>query len=150
DIADAGKDVRALVSDLRAELAVRGPVAVFGSARASVPMVLGWPRATILLPGSAVKRLDRAQLRAVLAHELAHIQRRDYLTNLLQIAADTILFHHPGARWVSRRIRMEREYCCDDAAVAVGDARAYAHALAALDDARADCRWAIAARSGTL
>jgi beta-lactamase regulating signal transducer with metallopeptidase domain len=52
---------------------------------------------------------------------------------------------------VSRQIRTEREYCCDDAAVAVsGDAHTYARALAALEDARSDQPLAVAAASGTL
>lgn len=87
----------------------------------------------------------------MLAHELAHVRRRDYLANLIQMAAETLLFHHPAAHWISRRIRTEREYCCDDVAVSVGtDPADYARALAALDDARDDCRMAVAAASGTL
>jgi len=97
------------------------------------------------------RRTQPKQLRAILAHELAHVRRRDYLANVVQIAAEALLFHHPAARWVSRRIRTEREYCCDDVAVHAGAAPAdYARALAALDDARDDCRLAVAAASGTL
>ncbi len=139
------------LSDLRARVHVPGPVQLFESARAGVPMVLGWRRPVILLPPRAIADLSPDQLRGVLAHELAHVRRRDYLANLFQIAADACLFHHPAARWVSRRVRIEREYCCDDVAVAIGgDAREYARALAALEEARADCRLAVAAASGTL
>ena len=114
-------------------------------------MVLGWLRPVILLPSGTAGSLAPRQLRAILAHELAHVRRRDYLANLIQMAAETLLCHHPAAHWVSRRIRTEREYCCDDVAVSVGsDAADYAHALAALDDARDDCRLAVAAASGTL
>jgi beta-lactamase regulating signal transducer with metallopeptidase domain len=148
---EAGEDVRAVVAELRASLSVTGGVDVFGSAVATVPMVLGWRRPVILLPARSMDELDADQLRAVLAHELAHVRRFDYLANLLQLAADALLFHHPAARWVSRRIRIEREYCCDDVAVMTGrDRCGYARALAALEDARADCRPAVAAASGTL
>ena len=150
-LGDAGAAVRGAIADLRARLAVRPAVDVRSSARAGVPMVLGWRRPIVLLPLSAVRALRADQLRAILAHELAHVRRRDYLANLGQMAAETLLFHHPAARWLSRCVRTEREYCCDDVAVAAGgDAAAYARALATLEDARGGCRLAVAAASGTL
>ena len=151
DLADAGEPVESVVAELRARLSLRTSVDVHRSSRASVPMVLGWLRPVILLPSGTAGSLAPRQLRAILAHELAHVRRRDYLANLIQMAAETLLFHHPAAHWISRRIRTEREYCCDDVAVSVGaDAMDYARALAALDDARDDTRLAVAARSGTL
>ena len=151
DLDTAGEPVEAVVEELRSKLSVRTSVNVQRSGRASVPMVLGWLRPVILLPAGAAAALAPRQLRAVLAHELAHVRRRDYLANLIQMAAETMLFHHPAARWISHRIRTEREYCCDDVAIGVGeDAVEYARALAALDDARDDCRLAVAAASGTL
>jgi beta-lactamase regulating signal transducer with metallopeptidase domain len=148
---DAGDQVHGVLEDLRRQMRPDVSVAVRASARATVPMVLGWRRPIILLPSGTASRLRLDQLRAILAHELAHVRRRDYLANLFQIAAETLLFHHPAARWLSRQIRAEREYCCDDAAVRVaGDAVAYARTLAALEDARTDCRLAVAAGSGTL
>jgi beta-lactamase regulating signal transducer with metallopeptidase domain len=151
DLETAGEAVRATVEDLRARVRVNAAVRVFRSTRAGVPMVLGWREPVILLPSGSAARLGDDQLRAVLAHELAHVRRRDYVINLLQIGADALLFHHPAARWLSRRIRIEREYCCDDVAVAIGrDPQSYARALAALEDARGGCRLAVAAASGTL
>jgi bla regulator protein blaR1 len=151
DLEKASEAIRATVEELRAQLRVRTAVRVFRSTRAGVPMVLGWREPVILLPSGSAARLRDDQFRAVLAHELAHVRRRDYLTNLLQVAADALLFHHPAARWLSRRIRIEREYCCDDVAVGVGrDPHAYARALASLEDARGDCLLAVAAASGTL
>src|SRR5258708_16026583 len=87
----------------------------------------------IPLPASAVTGLSPTQLELILAHELAHIRRRDYLVNLLQTAVESLLFYHPAVWWVSRRMRIEREHCCDDLAVAAGgNAARYARALAAL------------------
>jgi beta-lactamase regulating signal transducer with metallopeptidase domain len=151
DLDGAGAPVESVVAELRDRLSLRTSVDVHRSRRASVPMVLGWLRPMILLPSGTAGALAPRQLRAILAHELAHVRRRDYLANMIQMAAETLLFHHPAAHWVSRRIRTEREYCCDDVAVSVGaDAADYAHALAALDDAREDCRLVVAAASGTL
>jgi beta-lactamase regulating signal transducer with metallopeptidase domain len=151
DLDEAGAPIESVVAELSSRLSVRTNVNVHRSRRASVPMVLGWLRPIILLPAGTAACLAPRQLRAVLAHELAHVRRRDYLANLIQMAAETMLFHHPAAHWISRRIRTEREYCCDDVAVSVGeDAADYARALAALEDARDDTRLAVAAASGTL
>lgn len=151
DLDDPGEPVQSVVAELRSRLSLRTNVTVHRSHRASVPMVLGWLRPVILLPTSTAASLAPRQLRAVLAHELAHVRRRDYLANLIQMVAETMLFYHPAAHWISRRIRTEREYCCDDVAVSIGsDPADYARALAALDDARDDCRMAVAAASGTL
>lgn len=151
DLRDAGETVHSRVADLRAEMSLHGAVDVRCSARASVPMLLGWRRPLILLPTGTASALTPGQLRAVLAHELAHVRRRDYLANLILMIAEVLLFHHPAARWVGRRIRTEREYCCDDVAVTIEkDKGAYARALAALEDARGDDPLVVAAASGTL
>jgi hypothetical protein len=97
------------------------------------PSVIGAIRPLILLPVAALTTLTPGQVEALLAHELAHIRRRDYLVNLLQTVVETLLFFHPGVWWMSSRIRAEREHCCDDVAVAVcGEAESYAAALAEL------------------
>jgi beta-lactamase regulating signal transducer with metallopeptidase domain len=107
------------------------------SALAEVPAVIGWLRPVVLVPGSTLTGLSPQQLEALLAHELAHIRRHDYLVNLLQTCVETLLFYHPAVWWVGRRIRAERENCCDDLAVEVcGDALIYARALARLEQLR--------------
>jgi uncharacterized protein (TIGR03435 family) len=122
---------------LMLRLQVSRPVRLYTSAIAEVPMVIGLVRPYILLPVSAVTGLSESQLRAVLAHELAHIRRHDYLVNLLQTAVETLLFYHPAVWWLSRRVRQEREHCCDDLAVEVcGDVMEYAGALAQLEELR--------------
>ena len=138
-------------ASLCVQLRIRRPVALASSALAPVPMVLGWRRPLILLPLSTPQTLTADELRAVLAHELGHVRRRDDVANLAQVIAELCLFHHPGARWLARRMRAEREYSCDDIAIAAtGHARVYARALAAVEDARCGSVLAVAAASGTL
>src|SRR5262245_23768942 len=87
---------------LRSQLGVTSPVRLLESAMVKVPMALGWLRPVILLPASAVTGLTPQQLEAIIAHELAHIRRHDYLINLLQAVVETLLFYHPAVWWVSR------------------------------------------------
>jgi TonB family protein len=113
------------------------PVRVLVAAAGESPAVIGWLRPAILLPAATLLNLTPDQLEAVLAHELAHIRRQDYLVNLLQVVAETLLFYHPAVWWVSARMRHERELCCDDLAVrSCGDALCYARALTRLERLR--------------
>jgi ankyrin repeat protein/beta-lactamase regulating signal transducer with metallopeptidase domain len=106
-------------------------------AQVETPVVIGWLRPAILLPASAITGLDAEQLLAILAHELAHIRRHDFLINAVQRAVECVLFYHPFVWWISGRIRVERERCCDDLAVQVcSNPLVYAQALIALEKAR--------------
>ena len=128
---------RVALARLVVRLRVTRPVRLLESAVIQVPAVIGWLRPVVLLPASALTGLTPLQLDALLAHELAHIRRYDYLVNLLQSAIETLLFYHPVVWWVSRRVRDEREHCCDDLAVAVcGDAHCYATALLGMERLR--------------
>src|SRR5881396_694965 len=122
---------------LAARLRVVRPVRLLQSAMVQVPAVLGWVRPVILLPASALTGLTPLQLEALLAHELAHVRRYDYLVNLVQSVIETLLFYHPAVWWISARVRDEREHCCDDLAVAVcGDPHFYASALLGMERLR--------------
>ena len=126
-----------VVARLGREMGLRRAVRLLRSLRAEAPMVIGWIRPVILIPAAAFAGLSSAQIEAILAHELAHIRRLDFLVNLLQSALETVLFFHPAVWWLSSRVRAERELCCDDAAVACcGDRAAYARALATLEGLR--------------
>src|SRR6266576_2067019 len=105
--------------------------------RLDAPAVLGWFRPVVLLPVRALTGLTEDQIKAVIAHELAHIRRLDCFVNLFQIATETLLFYHPAVWWVSQRVRAERENCCDDEAIAIcGDAVNYARALTLMEEWR--------------
>jgi len=120
------------------------------SCRVDVPVVIGFLRPTVLMPVGLLMGLPTDQVESILIHELAHIRRRDYLVNLVQTAAECLLFYHPAVWWVSRVIRTERENCCDDLVVQIhGDARRYAAALATLETLRC-AEPALAATGGNL
>jgi uncharacterized protein (TIGR03435 family) len=122
---------------LARQLGLEQLVRVVDAAFVEVPVVIGWLQPVVLLPVAALVGLTPDQVRAILAHELAHVRRHDAVVNLAQTIAETLLFYHPAVWWVSSRIRTEREHCCDDVALAVsGDAYAYASALAELESRR--------------
>jgi hypothetical protein len=94
-------------------------------------------RPLILLPITALTSLSPEQLEVVLAHELAHIRRADYFWNILQTMIETLFFFHPAVWWISRRLREQRELCCDDIAVQTcQDPAVYAAALLRLEEER--------------
>lgn len=114
-------------------------------------------RPIVWLPLAVLTHLPPDQVAALLAHELAHIRRKDWLWNGLQCAVEALLFFHPAMWWLSRRIRQERENACDDLAVAAGeDPIALAEGLTALQKMRqAEIRrpmpaFALAAGGGVL
>jgi beta-lactamase regulating signal transducer with metallopeptidase domain len=105
-----------LLDGLRARLRIRGAVRLRTTEYVDVPIVFGWRSTTVLLPRRVHEDASPAEAEAVLAHELAHIKRRDYPLNLLQAVAETLLFFHPVARWLSSRIREAREFSTDELA----------------------------------
>jgi beta-lactamase regulating signal transducer with metallopeptidase domain len=140
------------LQNVKRRIAFSAPIRVSISRLAQAPSVIGWLRPVILMPAAALAGLKPSALEAVLAHELAHIGRHDYLVNLLQSVVDTLLFYHPAVWWVSKQIRIERENCCDDlAAEACGDRVIYARALVDLEQSRVGrASFAPAANGGSL
>ncbi len=144
----AKRDTRPAPSELEerlrriaSRLSFRGRVRLLESLRVAVPCAIGIVRPVVLVPAGIATGMSGPQLDALLAHELAHVRRRDFLVNALQIAAETVLFYHPAVWWVSHRIRVERENACDDLAVAAtGDAAEYARLLLALEERRSVAR----------
>lgn len=146
-----GADIRTRVASLAERIGVTRTVETLQSALVAVPAVVGHFKPVILLPASALTGLSPEQIEAILAHELAHIKRCDYMVNMLQTAVEILGFYHPGVWWVSRVIRVERENCCDDIAVAVCQDRVtYARALAAMEEVRGHGRLAVAASGASL
>jgi protein involved in polysaccharide export with SLBB domain/beta-lactamase regulating signal transducer with metallopeptidase domain len=146
-----GLEVRAQAARVAAQLMITRTIRIVESSLVEVPTVIGWLKPVVLLPAAAMTGLTMGQVEALLAHELAHIKRHDYVVNLIQSAIETLLFYHPMVWLVSRRVRQERELCCDDIALQIcTDKLTYASALADLESLRAAPSPALAATGGSL
>ena len=147
----ASAEWRDTLNELMRRIGTSRPARLMISSLVEVPTVVGWMRPVILMPVGALTGLPPEYVTALLAHELAHIRRGDYLANVLQSIAEAVLFYHPAVWWLSDQIRAERELCCDDLAVAAsgGDFLTYARALAEVESFRpAHAGTAIAADGG--
>lgn len=133
----AGEEIQRLLAPLVKQLGLHRPVRLLHSTLTQTPLVIGMVQPIILLPASVLGELSVAELQSILAHELVHVRRHDYLINLLQSLIENLLFYHPAVWWVSRRIRIERENCCDDLVLGLTrDRDTYARALAAVASVR--------------
>jgi beta-lactamase regulating signal transducer with metallopeptidase domain len=128
---------RSELDSMMKRMRMTGPIRLLGSARLATPAVVGILKPAILIPIALAAELTPEQAAAILAHELAHIRRHDYLFNLIQTAIETLLFYHPAVWWISSQIRRERENCCDDLAAAMSDPIEYSRALLAAEGLRA-------------
>lgn len=116
------------------KLEINFPVGFFLSDKVSVPLTLGHFKPIILFPLAFVNNLDLKQTESILIHELAHIQRRDYLFNLLKVVMETVLFFNPFIWLLSKHIETEREHACDDIVVKwIPSPIAYAQALMSVE-----------------
>lgn len=98
------------------------------------PVTAGWLKPVVLVPAALLTGMPAQLLEALLAHELAHVKRCDYLVNLAQGVIESLLFYHPAVWWISHRIRVEREHIADDlAASSLGEPRRLALALSELE-----------------
>ncbi|MEO0898980.1 MAG: M56 family metallopeptidase [Bacteroidota bacterium] len=101
------------------------------SARINSPMVIGHFKPVVLVPLGLLSGMSPKQVEAILAHELAHILRHDFLVNLILTIIESIFFFHPAVWWIGEKIRQEREHCCDDMAISITEnKKEYAETLA--------------------
>ena len=148
-IAPVTEEIEQMARRIARDIGLARLVRLFESTRVAVPVTIGWLKPVVLLPVTALSGLSASQIEALLAHELAHVRRHDYLVNLLQSAVETLLFYHPVVWWISARVRAEREDCCDDLAVRVCDRLVYVRALTDLASL-SQPRLALAATDGSL
>ncbi|RAI86996.1 M56 family metallopeptidase [Algoriphagus yeomjeoni] len=95
------------------------------------PITFGYLKPVILIPAGLILQLTPVQLEAIIAHELAHVKRNDYLVNLFQSALEVLFFYHPCYWWMSQTVKELRENAADDLAVQVGVVpKELAHSLA--------------------
>ncbi len=120
-----------LIEEARRKLGLMRRIQVVVTEQLTSPAVMGLIAPVLILPLAMATTLPPAQLQLILLHELAHIQRGDYLVNLCQLLTESLLFFNPAVWWISRQIRQEREACCDAVAIALaGERLQYAQTLA--------------------
>lgn len=122
----------ALVDKLQSQLELRRHVTVRVTSALLAPATVGWSRPVIYLP-TAWSCWSDDELRTVLAHELAHVARHDYLSTLVVQFCRAGAWYHPGAWWLAGRARLEQEFAADACAAALsGGWRSYLVNLARL------------------
>ena len=116
---DPSGRMQRIVKRLVGAMNIRRKVRIYEAVRLQVPIVSGVVKPVILVPLGFISGIPPNQVEAILAHELAHIKRYDYLVNIFQTVLEVIFFYHPAIWWLSNAIRKEREHCCDDMALTV-------------------------------
>jgi beta-lactamase regulating signal transducer with metallopeptidase domain len=117
----------------RLQLKVKPGVATSGQVPS--PLTIGYLKPIILFPVGIINQLSPYEVEAILTHELAHIVRKDYLSNLIQSFIETLFYYHPITWWISRMVRTERENRADDLAISwCGDQLGYAKALMTIQE----------------
>jgi bla regulator protein blaR1 len=104
----------AKAKELVEKLKIMKKVSLFFSEHVQIPLTIGHLKPIIIFPIALINNLDNDQVEAILLHELAHIKRHDYLLNIFQCVMETILCFNPFVWLISKTIREQREYCCDD------------------------------------
>src|SRR5262249_29767450 len=122
--------VMEIFEGVRKRLGLRGPIRLLAHVRLDSPFVVGWLRPVVLLPVSLISGFTTDNLRAILAHELAHMRRHDFVLNILQRCVKSMLFYRRAVWWLSKRVPAEREHCCAHIAIRLcSSRRIYAEAL---------------------
>jgi len=111
-------EIRMTVAALAERLDLKMVPTVYMVDGIAQPFVWGWLRGSIYLPQQFVTAGTREQHEAILTHELAHVARWDAMANLVQVIAQAVFFFHPLVWWTNRKIRLEREKCCDEIVLA--------------------------------
>lgn len=124
-----------LVKVLKDKLGIRRKVKIIESVFHKIPLTIGILKPVILLPIGVLAGIPYEQVEAIIAHELAHIRRHDYLVNIFQSLIEIILFYHPAIWWISSIIRNEREIVCDNIAMDLSDEKlTYIKALLSISE----------------
>jgi bla regulator protein blaR1 len=112
-------------------------IRLYESDKITLPLVIGHFRPFILMPVGLVSKMSLKEIEAILIHEIAHIKRNDFLLNIFQSFIEIFYFFNPAIWWISSRIQIEREHCCDDFSVnRTGDKLLLVKALAQVESFR--------------
>ena len=108
---------------------IQRPIAVLSSSGSMEPGIFGVLRPVLLWPEAISFHLDDAQLEAVLAHEAAHVRRRDNLTSLFHMLVEATFWFHPLVWWMESQLVKERERACDEEVLLLCPPQAYAESI---------------------
>ncbi len=123
------------LENLKNKIGLKQTIELMESALVRSPMVVGHLKPMILFPIGAINRLNPNEVEAILAHEIAHILRKDYLFNIIQSIIEALFYFHPAVWWLSSVVRSERENCCDDVAIKIcGNSMTYAKSLVSVQE----------------
>jgi beta-lactamase regulating signal transducer with metallopeptidase domain len=124
-----------ILERLKNNLFIDKAISIAESSKIDVPLVLGHFKPLILFPIGMINMLSTAEVEAIITHELAHVKRYDYLTNILLTVVEILFYFHPAVWWISANVKAERENCCDDFALSQNiDKVVYAKALVKLEE----------------
>lgn len=124
-----------MLNHLKNKIGLHQTIDLVESALVRSPIVVGHLKPMILFPIGAINRLNPDEVEAILAHEIAHILRKDYLFNIIQSIIEALFYFHPAVWWLSSVVRSERENCCDDVAIKMcGNAMIYAKSLVSVQE----------------
>lgn len=99
------------------------------------PFTLGFIKPMVFFPMTLVTLLEASEIEAILAHELAHIKRNDFITNAFSSMIEVVMYYHPVVWWLQKQLDIHRENACDDMAIGyVGDKMVYAKSLVKLQE----------------
>lgn len=113
-------EIQTLTDGLVTNLGIRRKIEIRTTERAHSPVTFGVMTPVILLPAALIFQLSPAHLEAVIAHELAHVKRNDYLSNLLLSTLEVLFFFHPCYWWMSQTVKELRENAADELALKAG------------------------------
>jgi beta-lactamase regulating signal transducer with metallopeptidase domain len=124
-----------ILEKIKSKFRIQKDIGLMESAYVRSPVVFGHIKPLILFPIGAINKLNPEQVEAILAHELAHIMRNDYIINIILTTIESIFYYHPAIWWISNQLKIEREHSCDDIAIKhIGDKLEYAKSLVALQE----------------
>ena len=112
--------LRLVVNQISKKLQISRPIQILSSTHIDIPLTYGILKPVILIPSALLLQMSPTQLEAIIAHEMAHIKRHDYLVNLLQSILEMLFFFHPVFWWINHEAKKQREMACDEMAVALG------------------------------
>ena len=103
--------------DVASSLNVSGSVRSCVVDARTTPLLWGWHRPMVVVPRQLIEELSPVQLRGIIAHELAHLVRRDHWANAFVLLVKTLLWWNPVVWWADRELRAAQELCCDAIAI---------------------------------